>query len=447
MSVGFLGIQFGWGLQMANTSAIFEYLGANPEQIPILWLAAPLTGLLVNPVVGYLSDRTWCRWGRRRPYFLGGALLSSLALIAMPNSGNLWMAAGSLWILDTAANLSMEPFRAFVGDLLPAKQRTQGFALQSLCIGLGAVSAAALPWLLTHGVFPVASSIDSDIPRNVKYAFYAGAAVFVSAVLWTALSTKEKPPEDLAASRQRQVESDGLWEIFPTLWQALREMPPTMRQLAWVQFFTWTGLYCFFLYFPPAVAWNVFEATYRGSPVYTQGIEWAGLCVAFYDFVCLSFSFVLPLLAKRISRKYTHLLCLLCGATGLISLQFIHDPYGLFGAMIGVGMIWASVLSMPYAILVGALPKGKRGTYMGLFNIFIVLPEIVASLGLGWVIHHWLHDDRMLAVALGGSFLLLGAIAMVWVRDPAAERSKQLQAQRHPIHRESTLRHLPVIQD
>lgn len=432
MSFGFLGIQFGWGLQMANASAIFEYLGARPEQIPILWLAAPMTGLIVQPIIGHLSDYTWGALGRRRPYFLVGAILSSIALVAMPNSPTLWMAAGMLWILDTSANISMEPFRAFVGDLLPPDQRTQGFAMQSLFIGLGSVTAAAFPWMLTHW-FDVPDSQDAGVPFAVKLAFYAGAAVLLATVVWTVVTTAEHPPKNLKAFRKRQAESGGLRGAVRELGAAIREMPETMRQLAWVQCFTWTGLYCMFLYFPPAVAWNVFEAPFKGSPVYNQGIEWAGLCIAAYNLTCLGFSFVLPWLAGLTNRKAAHALCLLAGAVGLGSLFWVRDPYVLLLSMVGVGIAWASVLAMPYAILVGSLPPKKSGTYMGLFNAFIVLPEIFASLVLGWVMDRWLGGNRMLAVSLGGVFLAIAAIAMQFVRDPmGAEEPQQVAVSPEP---------------
>ncbi|MCA1992077.1 MAG: MFS transporter, partial [Coleofasciculus sp. S288] len=341
MSFGFLGIQFGWGLQMANMSAIFEHLGAEAHHIPILWFAAPFTGLVVQPIIGNMSDRTWGSLGRRRPYFLIGAILASMALVLMPHSSTLWMAAGLLWILDTSANISMEPFRAFVGDLLPENQRTQGFAMQSLLIGIGSVSASAFPWILNH-VFHVPSittSPEQTIPLTVELSFYVGAAFFLGTVLWTVLSTKEYPPEDLEAFKQEQAKRGGIINTFREIWTALQEMPLTMRQLAWVQCFTWLGLYCFFLYFPPAVARNIFGATHQASPLYLQGIEWAGLCIAAYNAVGTAFSLVLPRLADAISPRLTHSFCLLCGAAGLMSLSAADNKYLLLVSMIGVGIV------------------------------------------------------------------------------------------------------------
>jgi maltose/moltooligosaccharide transporter len=420
MSFGFLGIQFGWGLQMANMSAIYEYLGARPDQIPMLWLAAPLTGLIVQPVIGHMSDRTWGRLGRRRPYFLVGAILSSIALLLMPNSSALWMAAGLLWILDASINVSMEPFRAFVADLLPEGQRTRGFAMQSLFIGLGAVVASALPWLFTNVVGLASSSGGGAIPENVRLSFYVGAVAFLGAVLWTIASTREHPPEDMEAFRRMKAERAGLLAGAGEILRGVREMPATMRQLALVQIATWLGLFCMWLYFPVAVARHVLGAPDETSPLYREGVEWGGVCFATYSAVCFAFSFVLPALARRLGRKQTHALCLTAGALGLLSVGVIHQKELLLASMAGVGIAWASILSMPYAILAGALPAARTGLYMGIFNFFIVIPEIAASLGFGWVMGHLLDNDRLAAVIAGGAFMLVAALLALAVREPAA---------------------------
>ena len=422
MSFGFLGIQFGWGLQMANMSAIYEYLGAKPEQIPMLWLAAPLTGLLAQPVIGSMSDRTWGRLGRRRPYFLVGAVLSSAALVLMPNAPSLWIAAGLLWVLDASINVSMEPFRAFVADLLPEEQRTRGFGMQSLFIGLGAVVASALPWLMTN-IFHlgIGSGGVGTIPLNVKLSFYVGAAAFLGAVLWTILTTKEYPPEDMAAFQAMKASKVGIGGGLAEIKDAILNMPATMRQLAWVQVCTWFGLFCMWLYFPVAVARNVFGAPNEASPLYQPGVEWGGLCFAMYSAVCFVFSFFLPAVAARLGRRNTHTLCLLCGAAGLLSVAVIHDKYALMLSMTGVGIAWASILSMPYAILAGSLPPQRTGVYMGIFNFFIVLPEIAASLGFGWVMAHLLDNNRLAAVVAGGIFLALAAVLVQRVRDPLTD--------------------------
>jgi len=423
MSFGFFGIQFGWGLQMANMSAIYEYLGARADQIPILWLAAPLTGLIVQPIIGHASDHTWGRLGRRRPYFLTGAILSSFALIMMPRSAVLWMAAGLLWILDASINISMEPFRAFVADLLPEQQRTRGFAMQSLFIGLGAVVASALPWMLKNWLHLGAGAPGHAIPLTVRISFYTGAAVFLGAVLWTIVTTKEYPPEDMDAFRRMKSEKRSLVTNAAEIFDSIAQMPKTMRQLAPVQILTWLGLFCMWLYFPVAVAHNVFAAPDTTSPLYSAGVEWAGVCFGLYSAVCFAFSFFLPVIARAIGRKHTHSLCLVAGGLGLISVAFIHDKHVLLLTMVGVGMAWASTLCMPYSVLAGSLPKEKTGVYMGIFNFFIVTPEIIASLFFGWVMNHLLHNNRLTAVVAGGCFMLVAAVLMQGVFDPGEEKA------------------------
>ena len=430
MSFGFLGIQFGWALQMANMSAIYEYLGAEAHQIPILWLAAPLTGLLVQPVIGHMSDHTWNRLGRRRPYFLVGALLASSALVAMPNVSALWMAAGLLWVMDASINISMEPFRAFVADLLPPEQRTRGFATQALFIGLGAVIASMLPWLLYH-LFPVdgeGGTPGPSIPRAVTLAFYTGAVVYLAAVLWTIVTTRERPPEDMAAFERTRTEKAGLGAAVAEIYRDVVAMPQTMRRLAWVQLFTWLGLFCMWLYFGVAVARNIFGGE-PGTPAYAQGIAWGGNCFAMYSAVCFVFSFALPAVAGRLGRKLTHGLCLAMGAIGLLSVAFISSQYGLLLSMVGVGVAWASILAMPYSILAGALPSGKTGIYMGIFNFFIVIPEILAALVFGKIMQTILTnesalvrlvggDNRLTAVVLGGISLAVAAALCAFVTEP-----------------------------
>jgi maltose/moltooligosaccharide transporter len=438
MCFGFLGIQFGWALQMANMSAIYEYLGADAHQIPMLWLAAPLTGLLVQPVIGHMSDRTWNRLGRRRPYFLTGALLASAALIAMPSSGTLWMAAGLLWVLDASINISMEPFRAFVADLLRPEQRTRGYAMQALFIGLGAVFASVLPWVL-YDLFPSGSGASGGgaIPLAVRLAFYIGAVVFLAAVLWTVFTTREHPPEDMEAFRRMNAEKTGLGAAAAEILHDALAMPPTMRRLAWVQIFTWLGFFCMWLYFGVAVARNIFGGA-PGTPEYDQGIAWAGNCFAVYSAVCFAFSFALPAIAARLGRRLTHALCLLTGAAGLISVAAVDDRYLLFLPMAGVGIAWASTLAMPYAILAGALPAGKTGIYMGIFNFFIVIPEIMAALGFGTLLERlltdesavvtWLGgDNRLAVVVIGGLSLAVAAALCTLVIDPAAQPTE------HPL--------------
>ena len=417
MNFGFFGIQFGWGLQMANMSAIYEYLGARADQIPILWLAAPLTGLLVQPIVGQASDRTWGPLGRRRPYFLAGAILSSAALILMPRSSALWMAAGLLWILDACINISMQPFRAFVSDLLPESQNTRGYAMQSLFIGLATVISSALPFLLTNVFHVTETRAAGTIPFTVRVSFYMGAAAFLGAVLWTIFTTKEYPPENLEEFRKQKAAGAGLAAGTREMLASILAMPRVMRQLAWVQICTWMGLYCMWLYFPVAVARNVFGAADTNSPLYTTGVEWAGVCFGMYSLVCFGFSFALPALARSFGRKATHALCLICGGLGLLSVAMIHSKLLLLFSMLGVGVAWAGTLSMPYAILAGSLPEGKTGVYMGIFNSFVVIPEITVSLGFGWIMGHLLNNNRIAAVVAGGIFFMLAAVLMHRVED------------------------------
>jgi maltose/moltooligosaccharide transporter len=419
MSFGFLGIQFGWGLQLANMSAVYERLGARPDEVPLLWLAAPMTGLLVQPIVGALSDRTWGALGRRRPYFLTGAVLASVALFFMPTSTTLWMAASLLWILDASINISMEPFRAFVADKLNASQRTAGFVMQSFFIGVGASFANALPLLFSW--MGVTGSTESGIPLSVKYSFQLGAAVFFLAVLWTVITTTEFPPEDPAAFDRARRGRTGLGALFGEIGSSIREMPPTMRQLAVVQLFTWLGLFCMWLFFVPATARHVFGATDPQSALYTQGIEWGGFAFAFYSITCFAVAFALPKLAAATSRKAVHAGALVCGAAGLLSVYAIHDRYLLILSMVGVGVAWASILSMPYAILSTALPPQRMGVYMGVFNFFIVIPEIVAALAFGPLIRAVFGENNpnapLYVVMLGGVCLLTAAACVTFVRD------------------------------
>ncbi|HVT73190.1 MAG TPA: MFS transporter [Lacunisphaera sp.] len=413
MSFGFFGIQFGFGLQNANMSAIYQYLGASESAIPVLWLAAPLTGLLVQPIIGYYSDHTWNRLGRRRPYFLGGAILASLALVAMPNASSLWMAAGLLWILDASINVSMEPFRAFVGDLLPPTQRQVGFAMQSLLIGLGAVLSSALPWLLTHFGLAGGETPAGAIPHSVHLAFYVGAVVFLGAVLYTIITTGEHPPEGNAPV------AAGPGQVLGEIFAGLRDMPRAMRQLAVVQFFTWLALFCMWIYFTPAVARTVFGGE-PGTPAYQRGVEWGGVCFATYNGVAFAVAFALVALAKRgIPAKTLHRAGLLCAGAGLASVGFIRTPELLLVSMVGVGIGWATILSMPYALLSNAIPARQMGFYMGVFNFFIVLPQIIAATVLGPVVAHVLGGHALPVVIGGGACMVIAALALSRVEDPA----------------------------
>src|ERR1041385_2267759 len=421
MSFGFLGIQFGGQLQLGNMSGIYEKLGANPDNLPILWLAAPLTGLIVQPIIGSMSDRTWTRLRRRRPYFLVGAILASVALFIMPTSSSLWMAAGLLWILDASINVSMEPFRAFVADKLNSDQRTTGFVMQSFFIGMGATFAGWLP--LAFRRWGVTGNTASGIPLTIKYAFQIGAVAFLLAVIWTIFTTKEYPPEDMDAFNRMRREKAGVVAGFLEILTALREMPRTLRQLAPGQICTWLGLVCMWLFFGPAVARHVFGAFDARSEAYTHGIEWSGFAASFMNITCFAVAFLLPKLAAATSRKTVHALCLICGAAGLLSIYLISNPWLLVLSMIGVGIAWASILSMPYAILSGALPAARMGVYMGVFNFFIVIPEITQALTFGPLIRLFFGTDNprspLYVVLIGGVFMLLAALLVTRVDDLA----------------------------
>jgi len=459
MSFGFLGIQFGFGLQLANMSAIYAKLGADASKIPLLWLAGPMTGLIVQPIIGAMSDRTWTRLGRRRPYFLVGAILASIALFFMPDAPALWVAAAMLWVLDTSINVSMEPFRAFVADKLPEQQRTLGFVMQSFFIGIGAAVANALPSIFEH--YGVHGNAANGVPFAVLYAFKLGAAAFFFAVLYTVITTPEFPPEDMEAFLKKKREHRryrlepkyvaagallgllfgvsrgvlvdgvlGLWQPLggaligavlgavlsgPEVSAALREMPVTMKRLAVVQFFTWLGLFCMWMMFSLATAQQVFGTLDPQSPAFDRGTLFGGQTFAWYSIVCFLTAFLLAPLANRIGRRQVHGLALVLGGLSLLATGFIHDRTLWQCTMIGVGIAWASILAMPYAMLSSALPAARMGVYMGIFNFFIVLPEILASLTLEPVVKQLFHNDPVKVVMLGGASMLVAALALVRV--------------------------------
>ena len=560
MSFGFLGIQFGFALQNANVSRIFETLGARVESIPILWLAAPVTGLIIQPIIGHMSDQTWNRLGRRRPYFLTGAILASLALLFMPHSPVVWIAAGTLWIMDASINISMEPFRAFVGDMLPARQRTMGFAMQSFFIGTGAIIASGLPWLLTH-LFKVSTAANSHgIPHNVVLSFTIGGVVFFLAVLYTVLSTKEYPPDELAAFSEGEAENAShgiesevslaagkifrsalLWIFAGLVISALVyyfrmelevyilgfglivfgvillltgwltsmgktsnglvvvindmfRMPGTMIRLAFVQFFTWFALFAMWIYTTAGVTSTKYdmkldrpvfdsmkntienvsalpaaeqpagladvkndmdllakkfdtgkkvvatmrlvqfftdeskEAVLKTDPSvkermnvikaeYNKGADWVGMLMAVYNGFAAVMAFLLIGLARLTSRKTVHAISLLIGGLSLISFLFIKNPKLLMISELGIGLAWASILAMPYAILTGSLPAKKMGTYMGIFNFFIVIPQIMAASILGFMVKSLFGGESIYALVTGGVSMFIAALLVLFVHD------------------------------
>ncbi len=421
MSFGFLGIQFGFALQNANVSRIFETLGASKDELPILWLAAPVTGLLVQPIIGYYSDRTWHhKWGRRRPFFAIGAILATIALFLMPNSSALWMAVIMLWVMDASINISMEPFRAYVGDMLPNEQRTSGFAMQVFFIGIGAVVASALPYIFTNwfGISNVAN--EGAIPDSVKWSFYMGGIAYFLAVMWTVFSTEEYPPDDiekLKAENAKQGVWDGLLESF----KGIFKMPRTMVQISAVQFFSWFALFAMWIYTTSAVTSHIYGTDDPTSAAYNEGADWVGICFAVYNGIAALVAFLLPVVAKHTSRRVTHLLALVCGAIGLISIYFITNPTMLLVPMVGVGIAWASILSMPYAMLSSILPANKMGYYMGVFNFFIVIPQIIAAGILGFLLKNFFGNVSVYALFIGGASMLIAAALCLIIEDNEEE--------------------------
>ncbi len=482
MSFGFFGIQFGFALQNANTSRIFETLGADTSSLALFWLAAPITGLLIQPIIGFYSDRTWHPvWGRRRPFFAAGALLASLALCFMPNSSTLWMAVGMLWIMDASINISMEPFRAFVGDMLPPSQRTTGFAMQSFFIGIGAIIASFLPSIFTS-VFNISNVPPhvGEISDSVKYSFYVGALMLFSTVMWTVFTTKEYPPaagdeQKLKNREKRKIEDEeksksrfnklslqliiigsllSLMVYFFTLEKELFvlgfgviafglvfllasnyisqgrsylgfvhiakdfiTMPKTMVQLASVQFFSWFALFAMWIYTNSAVTSHIFLTTDPTSQAYNDGADLVSLLFGIYNGIAALAALMLPILAKYTSRRITHLIALTCGGIGLISFYFISDPFWLWFSMVGIGIAWASILSVPYAMLSGSLPPEKMGYYMGVFNFFIVIPQIIAGTILGFLLTHLFNGQSILILVTGGISMIIAGLLCLRVAD------------------------------
>ncbi len=567
MSFGFLGIQFGFALQNANVSRIFETLGANVEDIPILWIAAPVTGLIIQPIIGYFSDRTWGRLGRRRPFFLAGAILASIALIIMPNSPVLWVAAGMLWIMDASINVSMEPFRAFVGDNLPSEQRTTGFAMQSFFIGIGAVVASMLPYIFTNWFGVSNEAVEGTIPISVKWSFYIGAIVFFLAVLWTVVRSKEYSPEEMASFKDaqesetfkkemqtpeefaangkrqfnfgiifllvgvllsyllslqnwdkqlyvltfgiaavgvllilsgRMQQSGNYKNDYVTIVNDFQDMPKTMKQLAWVQFFSWFALFAMWIYTTAGVTSTKYDMDLDSQSVtsmlsylpeddsslenaasireelleyqntlsegastatasmkvvkyfldennreilkpgeavitklqsiekeYNEGADWVGVCFAVYNGFAALFAFLIMYIAKKTSRKMTHAICLVIGGLCFVSIFFIGSPKLLLVPFVGIGLVWASILAMPYAILTGSLPASKMGYYMGVFNFFIVIPQIVAAAILGFLIGKLFAGEAIYALIIGGVSMVLAAVLTLRVDDKDDEVAVQ----------------------
>ncbi|MET3503404.1 maltose/moltooligosaccharide transporter [Mucilaginibacter rubeus] len=426
MSFGFLGIQFGFALQTGNASRILQTFGADVEHLSWFWLAAPITGMVVQPIIGHYSDRTWNRLGRRRPYFLTGAILSGLALFFMPNSSMLAafippivVGAGMLMIMDASFNVAMEPFRALVADNLPDSQHTTGFSMQTCLIGVGAVIGSWLPYVFAEW-FGIAKTANQGIvPHNVLYSFYIGAAVLIGAILWTVVRTKEYPPEVYATFHEKDEtvsgHKGGLLEIFSDL----VNMPKTMKQLGLVQFFSWFALFSMWVFTTPAVVDHVYHipAGDTSSAAYNDAANWVNVLFGVYNLVSAVYALLLPRIVKKLSRKKAHAFSLTMGGLGLISVFFIPDPRLLILSMIGVGLAWGSILAMPYAILSSSIPAKKIGVYMGIFNFFITFPQIVNGIIGGPIVKYAYSGHAIYALVMAGIFMFLGAIAVLFVQD------------------------------
>ncbi|MBE0367544.1 MFS transporter [Pseudoalteromonas aurantia] len=482
MCFGFLGIQFGFALQNGNVSRIFQTLGASVDEIPILWVAAPLTGLIVQPIIGYWSDKTWGKLGRRRPFFLYGAILTTLSLLVMPNSPTLWIAAGVLWIMDASINVTMEPFRALVGDNLNEKQRASGYSMQSFFIGVGAVVASALPWMMTNWFGVSNTAPAGQIPESVKYAFYFGGVILFIAVMWTILKTREYSPTELARfdtpAKQQSTQNSSLkvinfakgalifgvmggvllssvatFELEKELYllaglllsfalvqliagvlqnknriaggfyQVIYDvftMPNTMRQLAVVQFFSWFSLFAMWIYTTSAVTSFHYGTTDTTSQAYNNGADWVGVLFAAYNGFAALAAICIPMMVKRIGLKGTHALNLVLGAIALISFLFITDPTLLWLPMVGIGFAWASILSLPYAMLSNSLPSHKMGVFMGIFNFFIVIPQLLAASILGLILRQLFENQPIYALLIGGVSFLLAAVSVLRIKTTIA---------------------------
>ena len=470
MCFGFIGIQFGFALQNSNASRIFQTLGAGIDDIPLLWIAAPLTGLIVQPIVGHYSDRTWGVLGRRRPFFLVGAILAALALVALPNAPELWIAACLLWMLDASINVSLGPLRALVGDRLPSSQRASGYAMQTFFIGTGAVIASALPWLLAQcGVSNVAP--EGQLPDTVEYAFGIGAIVLFGAIGWSVYASREYAPDELAAfddvapdvhaplassrarragmtwvlagalglagvyaagvDRQLYVLASGALLYGVVLLAAVygrrdgvlaqivadvQAMPPVMRRLATVQLFSWFALFAMWIYTTAAVTEVHFGATDTHSAAYNDGANWVGVLFAAYNGFAALAAIGIPWMTRRIGLRATHAVNLALGGAGLLSFLVVRDPHWLLLSMLGVGFAWASILSLPYALLSDSVPARRMGVYMGVFNLFIVIPQLVAAGVLGFVLKTWFGNAPIGALAIGGISLGIAAVFSLRLR-------------------------------
>lgn len=427
MSFGFLGIQMGFALQNANASRILQTFGADVHELSWFWLVAPITGMVVQPIIGHYSDRTWTRLGRRRPYFLTGAILASIGLVLMPNASAftafipaLWVGAGMLMVMDASINVAMEPFRALVADKLPTDQRTLGFSVQTLLIGIGAVVGSWLPYVTANWFGVEATAAEGEVPFNLILSFIIGAVCLVGTILWTVLRTKEYSPEEQAMYAGEEVSEEH--ESILAIFKDFAGMPKTMRQLGLVQFFSWFALFSMWVFTTPALAQHVWGLSTddHSSAAFNEAGNYVGVIFGVYNLVSAIFAMLLPVIAAKVGRRRTHSICLILGGLGLMSMLLVHDPsmkWMLNLSMIGVGIAWASILAMPYAILAGSIPARKMGVYMGIFNFFITFPQIVNGIFGGPIVHSLYGDKAIWAIVMAGVFMILAAISVVFVED------------------------------
>ena len=427
MSFGFLGIQMGFALQNANASRILQIFGADVHELSWFWIIAPLMGLIVQPVIGHYSDKTWGRFGRRKPYFLIGAIAASVGLVLMPQADifiaflpALWVGAGFLMIMDASFNIAMEPFRALVGDNLRTDQRTLGFSVQTALIGFGAVVGSWLPYALANWFGFSNETSSGVVPQNLIWSFIIGAAVLIISILVTVTTTKEYSPEELASfdaatDEPVEVENSSLFDIVDDF----KKMPETMRQLSWVQFFSWFGLFGMWVFSTPAIAQHIYGLSYTdsSSASYQDAGDWVGILFGIYNLVSAFYAFALPYIAKQIGRKKTHSISLIIGGLGLLSIYIMPDKNWLIVSMIGVGIAWASILAMPYAILAGSISAKKMGVYMGIFNFFIVIPQIINALIGGPLVKYAYNNQAIFALIISGVSFLIAAALVYKVKD------------------------------
>ena len=428
MSFGFLGIQMGFALQNANASRILQIFGADVHELSWFWIIAPLMGLIVQPIIGYYSDKTWGKFGRRKPYFLVGAILASIGLVLMPQADMfiaflpaLWVGAGFLMIMDASFNIAMEPFRSLVGDNLRTDQRTLGFSVQTALIGFGAVIGSWLPYALTNWFGVSNATSEGVVPQNLIWSFIIGAIILIVSILITVTTTKEYSPEELAnldneplATKEDQ-EKSSLMDIF----EDFKKMPTTMRQLSWVQFFSWFGLFGMWVFATPAIAQHIYGLPHTDSTstTYQDAGDWVGILFGIYNLISAFYAFALPYIAKKIGRKKTHAFSLIIGGLGLLSIYIMPDENWLILSMIGVGIAWASILAMPYAILAGSISAKKMGVYMGIFNFFIVMPQIINALIGGPLVKYAYGNQAIFAIVISGISFLTAAALVYKVKD------------------------------